>query len=101
MARAVKNPLKSVVCLHTFIERVIHSMSCILPRFSMSSYFQLAFIESSRHLLERVVMTHLSRDESSTFCPSASISFSSSKHYTPYLLPFTTRLLSQAISALR
>ena len=84
-----------------FIEQVIHSMSCILPRFSMSSYFQLAFIESSRHVLERVVMTCSSRDESSTFCTSTSISFSSSKHYTPYLLPLTTRLLSQAISALR
>ena len=103
LARAVKNPLKRVICLHTFIERVIHSMSCIMPGFSMSSYFQSASIESSRHVLKQVVTTWSSRDESSaTFCTSTSISFTSGKHYTPHPLPLTTRLLlSQVVSALR
>ena len=45
VARAVKNPLKSVICLPMFIERVIHNMSCIMPGFSMSSYFQSTFID--------------------------------------------------------
>ena len=102
MPRAVKNPLKRVICLLTFIERVIHSMFCIMPGFRMSSYFQSTFIESSRHMLERVVTTRSSRDESSTFCTSTSISFTSGKYYTPHVLPLTTRLpLSRAVSALR
>ena len=124
MPRAVKNPLKSVICLHRFIERVLHSMSCIMPGFSMSrimagfphvlilalvllrlvlSYFQSTFIESSRHVLERVVTTRSSRDESSTFCTSTSISYTSGKHYTPHVrLPPTTGLpLSRAVIAFR
>ena len=103
MARAVENPLKRVICLLTFIERVIHSMFCIMPGFRMSSYFQSTFIESSRHVLERVVTTRSSRDESSTFCTSTSISYTSGKHYTPHVrLPPTTGLpLSRAVIAFR
>ena len=32
--RAVKNCLKRIICLQTFIERVIHSMSCNMPGFA-------------------------------------------------------------------
>ena len=73
-----------------------------MPGFSMSSYFQSMFIESSQHVLEWVVTARSSRNESSTFCTSTSISFTSGKHYTPHPLPLTTRLLlSRVISVLR
>ena len=102
MAKAVKNPLKRVICLHAFIEQVIHSMTCIMPGSSMLSYFQSTFIELSRHVLERVVTTRSSCSKSSKFCTSTYISFTSSRHYTPHLLPLTTRLLlSRVVSALR
>lgn len=66
--------------MHTFIERVVHSMSCIRPGFAhvlilvlvllrlVLSCFQSTFSESSRHMLEWVVTTWSSRGESSTFC---------------------------------
>ena len=54
--------------------------------------FQSTFIESSQHMLERVMTTRLSRNESSTFCTSTSISFTCSKQYTPHPLPLMTRL---------
>ena len=104
MVRALKNPLKSAICLHAFIERVKYpGMSYIMPGLGcMPSYLQLTFIESSRHKLEGVVTTRSSREESSTFCTSTSISFTSGKHYTPHPLPLTTRLpLSRVVSALR
>ena len=102
--RALKNPLKSAICLRAFIERVKYpGMSCIMPGLGcMPSYLQLTFIDSSRHKLEGVVTTRSSREESSTFCTSTSISFTSGKHYTPNPLPLATRLpLSRVVSALR
>ena len=54
--------------------------------------FQSTFIESSQHMLERVMTTRLSRNESSTFCTSTSISFTPGKQYTPHPLPLMTRL---------
>ena len=101
-----RSAVKRIICLHTFIERVIHSMSCTMLGFAqvflrlVSSYFQSTFIEWSRHVLERVVTTRSSRDESSTFCtlrhplvllPVSTISF-----------PPATRLpVSRVVSALR
>ena len=47
-------------------------MVCLVPCLGLLRFFcdlfQSTFIESSRHVLERVVTTRSSRDESSTFC---------------------------------
>ena len=53
--------LKHIICLHRFMEQVIHSMSCIMSGFALIlvlvllrlvlSYLQSTFIDSSRHVL--------------------------------------------------
>ena len=105
--------LKCVICLHMFIEWVIDSMSCIMPGFPhvrilevvllqlVSSYFQSMFIGSSRHMLERVVTTWLSRQHFALRHPLVLLTVSTTL-YTPRLLLLTTRLLlSHVVSALR
>ena len=74
----------------------------MVPGLSMLSCFQSMFIESGRQVLVWVVTTQSIRDESSTFCTATSISFTSSKDYTPHPLLLTTRLpLSRVVNALR
>ena len=65
LLRLVKNRCKRIICLHTFIERVIHSRfvyhawvcSCsVVGVCSFATCVELLpidFIESSRHVLER------------------------------------------------
>ena len=51
----MKNRLKRIICLHTFIERVIHSMSCTMHGFahvlgviSFATCFELLLIDFHR-----------------------------------------------------
>ena len=65
--QAVKNRLKHIICLHTFIERVIHSMSCTMHGFAHVPILVLVVIICLHTVIEWVIHVHSIRVSSLSF----------------------------------